>query len=71
MPVYPGKIVESQSLLLRVLVQLLDTRPANATVKINPAEGGMCLALETLGAAFAASATLVIGLRDDDNSVRQ
>ncbi|MER8887033.1 hypothetical protein [Mesorhizobium sp. M0701] len=52
-----------------VLVQVSDT--TNATVKINPAEGGMCLALETSSAAFAAGAALIIGPYDDDNSVRQ
>lgn len=31
----------------------------------------MCVVRETSGAAFVAGAALVIGLRDDDNSVRQ
>ncbi|MER9067578.1 hypothetical protein NKH84_13515 [Mesorhizobium sp. M0902] len=50
-------------------MQVSDT--TNATVKINPAEGGMCLALETSGAAFAAGAALIIGPHNDDNSIRQ
>ncbi|MER8772043.1 hypothetical protein NKI01_24995 [Mesorhizobium sp. M0815] len=46
-------------------------RPVNATIKVNPGEGGMCVTLDTSGAAFAADLALIIGLHDDDNSVRR
>lgn len=66
-PVYPGKMV-SNLLLLRVGASGV-RRPANATIKVNLVEGGMCVALDTSGAAFAAGAALIIGLHDDDDSV--
>ncbi|MER8562483.1 hypothetical protein [Mesorhizobium sp. M0578] len=53
------------SLRCCVLVQVSDT------IKVNSVEGGMCVALNTSGAAIAADAVLIIGLHDDDNSVRQ
>ncbi|MER8689012.1 MULTISPECIES: hypothetical protein [unclassified Mesorhizobium] len=72
-PVYPGIMAESQSFasLLRVGASLgYDVRQA-ATIKVNPVEGGVCVALDTSGAAIAADAALIVGLHDDDNSVRQ
>lgn len=48
-----------------------DGQAANATIKVNPEEGGMCVAFDTSGAAFAADLALIIGLHDDDNSVRR
>ncbi|MER8796279.1 hypothetical protein NKH75_19115 [Mesorhizobium sp. M0984] len=69
MPVYPGKLVELQSFDATCKSRV--RRQADATIKINPAEGGMCVALETSGAAFVAGAVLIIGLHDGDNSVSQ
>lgn len=40
-------------------------------IKLNSVEGGMCVALDASGAAIAPDAVLIIGLHDDDNSVRQ
>ncbi|ESX65440.1 hypothetical protein X759_28880 [Mesorhizobium sp. LSHC420B00] len=53
------------------MVQVSERRPANSTIKINPAKGGICVALETSGAAFATGAALIIGPHDDDNSLLQ
>lgn len=67
-----GLSAESQSFAsLACWCKFRMRRPANATIKVNSVEGGMCIALETSGAGISADAVLIIGLHDDDNSVRQ
>ncbi|MER9962676.1 hypothetical protein NKJ72_17195 [Mesorhizobium sp. M0045] len=58
-------------MLLRVLVQFFDTTSGKRDDQDQSCgRRHVCVALETSGAAFVAGAALVIGLHDDDDSVR-